>query len=401
VLADRRGPFDRVRPAIGVAALYALAAVVWIVGGSSLVGGRWVPVHLFTLGVLTNLILALSDHFARTLTHQPGETPAWQLPAANAAIVVTGWGMVAPSPWGVAIGATVLSAVVLASYLRLRRLRRTAIGPRFAWVVRMYERAHGAFLHGAVLGALVGAGVLEGAWSFSGRTAHLHVNLLGWAGLTLLATVVFFGPTIARTRIVEGADDLASRALPIGATALSVGVLALVGVAAPGPAGVVARSLAAVGLAVFAWAVTVVCVPVAVAMRSSGYPGRWAVLGAVTWFPLVVMSDVVVVAIGAWRLLEPVGAALFLGVLAQTIVATLGYVGPMLLGGDQARVVERAQRWALGRALAWNLGVALVVGAAIVGPGAGGAWPAIAKLGWGTVLASSAASAALLATARR
>jgi hypothetical protein len=45
--------------------------------------------------------------------------------------------------------------------------------------------------------------------------------------------------------------------------------------------------------------------------------------------------------------------------------------------------------------------VALVVGAAIVGPGAGGAWPAIAKLGWGTVLASSAASAALLATARR
>ena len=63
------------------------------------------------------------------------------------------------------------------------------------------------FVHGAILGALLGTGVLTGRWYGAGRIAHLHVNILGWAGLTLLATLVFFGPTMVRTRIRQGADD--------------------------------------------------------------------------------------------------------------------------------------------------------------------------------------------------
>ena len=44
---------------------------------------------------------------------------------------------------------------------------------------------------GALFGALVATSVLGGAWVTAVRMAHLHVNLLGWAGLTLLATIVF------------------------------------------------------------------------------------------------------------------------------------------------------------------------------------------------------------------
>jgi nitrite reductase (NO-forming) len=216
--AEGRSRFERLRPVAFVAAGYGLASVVWILAGEGLPGGRWLAVHLFTLGVVTNLVLGLSDHFSRALMHQPGEAQRWQLALTNAGALAVLWGIPSAQSWAVAAGATALTVVVFASYRRLRTLRRTALGPRFSWVVRMYERAHGAFLHGALLGALIGTGVLSGRWIFAARTAHLHVNLLGWAGLTLLATVVFFGPTIGRTRIREGADVRAARALKVGAT---------------------------------------------------------------------------------------------------------------------------------------------------------------------------------------
>jgi hypothetical protein len=400
---EGRGPFERLRPVALVAVGYELAAVVWIVAGGRLPGGRWFAVHLFTLGVVTNLVLALSDHFSRALTHRPGAMPRWQLALTNAGALAVLWGIPSAERWAVAGGATVLTVVVVASYRRLRTLRRTALGPRFAWVVRMYERAHGAFLHGALLGALIGTGVLGGRWILAARTAHLHVNLLGWAGLTLLATVVFFGPTIGRTRIQEVADAHAARALRSGATTLTIGVLALLGTGFSGTPGTVFRLVAAVGLAVYAWSVMVVCVPVFRAMLTALPPGRWPVLAAVVWFPLVAWADVVIVATGTWRWLEPLGAAMLLGVLAQVITASLGYLAPQLrpLGVARDAVRERAEARILERAIAWNAGVALVVAAAVAGPAAGGAWGGVAKTGWTLVLATALVQVALVASAWR
>lgn len=160
--AEGRGPFERLRPVAFAAAGYGLSTMVWIVGGGRLPGGRWLAVHLYTLGVVTNLVLGLRDHFSRALTHQPGAMPRWQLALTNAGALAVLWGIPSAERWLIAGGATALTFVVLASYRRLRTLRRTALGPRFAWVVRMYERAHGAFLHGALLGALIGTGCSAG-----------------------------------------------------------------------------------------------------------------------------------------------------------------------------------------------------------------------------------------------
>lgn len=401
--AEGRGPFERLRPIALVAAGYGIAVVAWVLGGGQLPGGRWLAVHLFTLGVVTNLVLGLSDHFSRALTHQPGTTPRWQLALTNAGVLAVLWGISSATRWSVAGGATALTVVVLASYRRLRGLRRSALGPRFAWVVRIYERAHGAFLHGAVLGALIGTGVLGGRWIFAARTAHLHVNLLGWAGLTLLATVVFFGPTIGRTRIKEGADARAARALRLGATALTIAVVALLGTGFSGTLGTVCRLVAAVGLALFAWSVTVVCAPVFRTMLAARSPGRWPILATVVWFPLVAWADVAVVATGTWRWLEPLGAAMFLGVLAQAITASLGYLAPQLrpLGPSRDAVRERAEVRVLDRALAWNTGVVLVVAAAVAGPAARGVWAAAAKAGWTLVLATVLLQVVLIASAWR
>lgn len=401
--AKGRSPFERLRPVAFVAAGYGLASVVWVVAGGGLPGGRWLAVHLFTLGVVTNLVLGLSDHFSRALTHQPGGAKRWQLALTNAGALAVLWGIPSAQRWVVAAGATVLTAVVFASYRRLRTLRRTALGPRFSWVVRMYERAHGAFLHGALLGALIGTGVLSGRWIFAARTAHLHVNLLGWAGLTLLATVVFFGPTIGRTRIREGADVRAARALKVGATTLTVAVLALLGIGFSGTPGTVCRLIATIGLAFYAWSVTVVCVPVFRAMLAARSSGRWPVVATVAWFPLVAWADVAIVATGTWRWLEPLGAAMLLGVLAQAIAASLGYLAPQLrpLGPARVAVRERAEAHSLERALAWNAGVALVVAAAVAGSAASPAWSGVAKTGWTLVFAAALSQVVLVASAWR
>jgi len=376
---------------------------VWVSAGVGLPGGRWLAVHLFTLGVVTNLVLGLSDHFSRALTHQPGAMPWWQLALTNVGALAVLWGIPAAARWSVATGATVLSVVVFASYRRLRRLRRTAIGPRFAWVVRMYERAHGAFLHGALLGALIGMGVFAGRWVFAARTAHVHVNLLGWAGLTLLATVVFFGPTIARTRIRQGADVRAARALRLGATTLTIAVLALLGTGFSGTPGTVFRLVAAAGLGVYAWSVVVVCAPVFHAMLAARSPGRWPVLATVAWFPLVAWADVAVVATGTWRRLEPLSAAMLLGVLAQAITASLGYLAPQLrpMGPARDRLRQRLEAGVFVRALVWNAGVVLVVAAALAGPTAGGTWGGVATTGWALVLAAVLMQAVLIASAWR
>ena len=101
----------------------------------------------------------------RADAHAPaGVRTIAQVIAANIGAVAVFIGVVGGRPWLVAAGATAISTVVLVSYQRLRRLHRTALGARFGWVVRTYERAHGAFLFGALLGALVGAGALAGRW---------------------------------------------------------------------------------------------------------------------------------------------------------------------------------------------------------------------------------------------
>jgi hypothetical protein len=249
----------------------------------------------------------------------------------------------------------------------------------------MYERTHGAFVHGALLGVLVGTDVLSGPWHLAARTAHLHVNLLGWGGLTLLATMVFFGPAIARTPMEKEAGPRAARALRWGASGLAAAVLALLGEGFGGVAGTALGVAASAGLAIYARAVTVVCMPVLrAAWRERPSMGRWSILATAAWFPVVAWGDVVAVAAGADRLLEAVGVGMLVGVLAQSILATLGHFAHLLWSPDPSRDAARNRltRLAGARAAAWNAGVVLAALAAALGPSAGeaGAW--LARAGW-------------------
>lgn len=397
----RASPFGQVVPVIRVAILFALAAGAWIAAGGALPGGRWFALHLFTLGTLSTLVLGFTQHFADTLTRTASAWPRWPLAIYLAGALGVLGGRLAGERSLLAAGAVVATVGVLGSYLRLRRARRSAVGARFAWVVRLYERAHGAFVHGAVLGALLGTGALPGEWYATGRLAHLHINVLGWAGLTVLATVVFFGPTMLRTRIERGADDRAARALRHGATALTVGVLALLAAAVGGAAGVVLRMGAAAGLAVLAGAAAVVLLPVIRAcLAPSESAARLPLLGAALWLLAAMATDVVAVAAGAWWLLDPVGLAALLGGLLQLVLAVLVYLAPSL--GRAATTGARRRRLqasAVGRSVAMNTGVTGVVAAALLRAG-GTDGTVVAVSSWALVGLALVWTAALVAPRR-
>ena len=362
-------PFADVVPTLWLVAGYGLAVLVWLLAGPALPGGRWLAVHLFTLGVLTNVILAFSEHFTRAVTRTPGDRAWWWTWLANAGIVLVLLGL--PTGWlpGLAVGATLLTGVVAAGWWRLRAMRLGAVGARFTWVVRLYERAHAAFVYAAFLGALLGLGLIAGPWYLGARLAHLHANVLGWGGITLLATLVFFGPTMARTRIEPGADERAARALRRGAAALLVAVLLLLALGLPGGWGSAARVAAGLALAGFALAATSVCVPVwRAVLRARVTASRPLLLGALAWLVAVVWLDAAVVTAGAWRWLDAVGVLALAGVLAPAILSTLVYLAPMLRGrttGERELVRIRLEVGARTRAVLANLAVvAVTVGAA-------------------------------------
>lgn len=364
-----RPPFAEVVPSIVLALGYAAALLTWLAFGDLLPGGRTFAVHLFTLGVLTNLILALSEHFSRTVTRIPGERSWWWVVATNLGIVLVLAGVASGVAPMTGLGATGLVAVALLAMRHLRRLRVRSIGARLGWLVRAYERSHGAFVVGALLGGVLGIGLVGGSWYASVRIAHLHANLLGWGGLTLLATLVFLGPTMARTRIEAGADVRAAADLRYAAAGLAVGVALLLVTGATGGWATLAGAGAAVGLGVYAFAATRTCLAVRRAVVAAPATASGPLLrGVCAWFVVVVWLDVVVVAVGARRWLDALGVALLAGVLAQAIGATLTYLAPLLRGRTTARREALKGRLEVGartRAAVLNLGVVLaVVGAA-------------------------------------
>jgi nitrite reductase (NO-forming) len=164
------------------------------------------------------------------------------------------------------------------------------------------------------------------------------------------------------------------------------------------------RLLAAAGLAVYAAGATVVCAGVLRAARRARPSAHARALTAVcVWFPLAAWANVAVVAAGEWQLLDAVGAVLLAGVLAQAILAALGYFAPMLRGADPSgRTVVRDRLEVLGRLrpAAFNVGVVAIAVAAAAGHAAGQAGAALLRGGWLLVALVLASTVVLAVTSR-
>jgi hypothetical protein len=363
-------PFASTAPAVVSAVVFGAASLSWLLAGRWLPGGRWVVVHLFTLGVLTTLIVAFTRHFASSFTGQgapSGRTrPLVAAGVLDASVVALIVGRLTHGRVLLSLATVGLLGVVGVNLLALRDARRNARAPRFVWIVRRYEDAHLYFLLSAVVGTLVGIGAVSGGWWVGFRDVHLHLMVLGWAGLTVLATLVVFGPALLRARMRTGADARAQKALRIAAAALLVAAMGLV--AAGGASGaleMVARVVAAAALLAYGWATLVVGVAVLGAARSSDRSSlRWPVIGAVVWLPAGVALDVMVVATAQRRAFDAVGVALFIGALTQLILAVFLHVGPQLRGRDvdsRDALRRRTERFTRSRSAVLNAGVLVAV----------------------------------------
>ncbi len=300
---------------------------------------RWLMIHLLLLGAAGHAILVWSRYFADTLLRvspTPRRQQTVRLAAFNIGVAVVVAGVLA-SQWPVvAAGAVLLGGAVLWHGAVLVGQLRRSLASRFAPTVRYYLAAASLLPVGATLGVWLARGLADPLHE-QVRTAHMAVNVLGWIGLTVLGTLVTLWPTVLRTRIAEGAERAAVRALPV----LVLGVLLTAAAALVGP------PLVALGLATYLAGTTILLVPAVRAARTrppTSFPA-WSILAGFCWF----VASLVVVVLGAltatdWQELgasfSSVTPLLAVGFAAQVLLGALSYLVPVVLGGGPTPVRE-------------------------------------------------------------
>ena len=294
---------------------------------------RWLMIHLLLLGAISHAILVWSRYFTDALLHSADDDRRGQnrrLLLLNGGVVVVVTGVLSGAWPATLLGATAVgSAVAWHGWTILRQLR-AALPSRFGSSVRYYVAAACFLPVGAGLGTALARGLTD-PWHTRLVLAHASVNLLGWVGLTVVGTLVTLWPTMLRTRIAEGAETAAARALPL----LVCSVLVTAGGAGAG-----VRPLAAFGIGGYLAGLLVTAPAFLDAMRRkppTEFPA-WSVLAGLTWLVgTLVTLGVGIGTASSWERVEEVFSwltpLLAAGFGAQVLLGALSYLVPVALGG--------------------------------------------------------------------
>ncbi|GGT07192.1 hypothetical protein GCM10010271_07000 [Streptomyces kurssanovii] len=338
------------------------AGLVTAAAGHSFPAARWLSLHLFLLGAVTNAIVVWSEHFTVALLHAPDPDVRWsnaRLAGLNVAILAVLGGVAADVPVLTGIGAAAVTAAVLARLTALVRMGRRALGGKLALLTLYYKAAALALVVGAALGGLLATG-----WGAARHTelmlAHIHVNLLGWVGLPVIGTLFMLWPTVLRLRMEDRTVRVARRSLGLllaGLVLMTAGLLA--GIRLP----------AAAGLAVYAAGLidAAVLFLTTVRRRSRHSPASVMLAAATGWFVVAVLADLVLMSTRSLHHLhtdlEPVTWLLMVGMVAQVLLGALTHLLPVVLGrGPAGRATVQARldvAWP-ARVSALNLAVPLL-----------------------------------------
>src|SRR5699024_3542981 len=87
-----------------------------------------------------------------------------------------------------------------------------ALASRFAGTVHYYLAAAAILPVGVTFGVILARDIAD-PWYSRLLAAHALLNLLGWAGLTVIGTLMTLWPTMLRTKTTPGAEA-ASRRMP-------------------------------------------------------------------------------------------------------------------------------------------------------------------------------------------
>lgn len=376
MVPDRRG--RRVVESHQVAAsAFRLAAVfggvasgwsLWVLWKG---GSWWGPLHAFLAGAVVLAISGAAQMFTVTWSAAPASGRVvtigqrWAVTVGVALVLVgwsAGWIFVAVVGALLVMGGLVTLAVALVATVRRSLLRRFDLSARF------YVLALVAGTIGVGLGGLMVSGI-AGAWYSRIRMTHLHLNLIGLVGFTIIGTLPTLLPTIAHHRAVSGYEARWGWWLAVASTSALV-----VGVVGGEPAVGLGTVLAGVSL-------VVVLAGVVGRLGRRGLVGRLPyvqVVAGCLWLAAWMVVDGGKLLWGAspepfqgWTM-----AAVTAGI-GQVLAGSLAYLVPVLVGPGPllARNFDRTHRRALLPLLAANgVGTSLVLGFATSAAVCGGLW---------------------------
>ena len=215
---------------VWMAALVLISLVHW-----ALPNYRWVLIHMFTLGIITNSIMLWSQHFTEKFLHHqlPEETRPWQLrrfAILNVGILLIITGQLTKDMfaqhWHVtAVGATVVggSLAFHAGYLG-RQYLQAKRGQRYAPSVIAYICSACCLPLGALAGAALAAGFAS-PWQERLLLTHLILNILGFVGFAAIGSLMLLFPAIWRTQAHYERAPLTFALMSIGLTTAAGGAL--------------------------------------------------------------------------------------------------------------------------------------------------------------------------------
>lgn len=319
--------------------LYLIAALVSGVVHKGIQGGKpaWLTVHLLLLGAVTNAIVTWSDHFVSALLWARSQNRRRQMTIIsllNIGIIGVLISVTHHIQWMVIIFASLICGVIL-YYLRgMTTLIRKSLNKRFTGVIAFYQFAGLMILVGIVLGVMDVSRKDEDLWQARIALAHLHANLLGWVGLTIIGTLVTLWPTVLRTQMHERAIHWAV----LGLKVLLIGIFgAIIGSICDAP------YVTATSIAIYLAGAVITLTPAAILIRRrtpdrlsswmmlTGTLGLWVLL--VGEFVLILQNrsaEKILAAIESHLLL------LFTLWLLPILLGALTYLLPVVLGRGPA-----------------------------------------------------------------
>ncbi|KDS94347.1 multicopper oxidase [Dermabacter hominis 1368] len=352
---------------------------------------RWLLVHMVTLGLVTTSIMIWGQHFTEALlktrlAEESRPTQVGRIWGLTASIVLTMAGMLANLPHVTVLGAVGVSAMILWYAFALGAQLKAALAPRFAFVVRAYLMAACLLPFGATLGAILAFSPGE-PWQGRLLLAHQVVNILGFVGVTVSATLLTLWPTVLRTKLDTAKASRASRFLIVMVIGTLIAMLgALVDNVLVGLAGLTLYILGQVVLGSLLVALARQSAqqtrrePLALfPVLSIGTAALWLLGTCVAlwglWFSSIGSSDGSPVtsplnfSLTAARL-HDLSVPFVAGFLLQLLLGAMSYLLPASMGGGPRALkagLAVMSRWAVFRVVALNLALGMFAFASVTG----------------------------------
>ncbi len=330
---------------------------------------RWVLIHIFTLGILTNSIVLWSQSLTERFLQQkqPPEARPAQLTRTrllNVGIVVVIAGEILVQWWDrhwilTQVGATLVAiALTWHGVVLARQWLRSKKGKRFRPAVLGYVGASFALPLGAIFGALLSMG-LPDPWHNQVLMAHTIVNLGGFLGLAAAASLTVMFPSIWRVNGLKDRSVPMLILLAVGLVAASVGALLDSGWLTGGGLLVYAAGWV---ISLQAWLANVLTV-----LRDPrdrlNYPSLSILLSVLWLVGTVIYYAVQVIIVGEQlHLVSLPTMPLLMGFAAQLLIGVMSYLLPTTMGGGPAAKragLRELNRGAIFRVVLYNLGFIL------------------------------------------